>query len=296
MDTSLKKLSIASRGLHYKIGVAFCLVSVIPLLSCIYFIANYVLKNVQTVWETGIIIFITVAIIIMGLHLIRDITNSIVKISKEAKAISAGDSYLLIETNREDEIGELGTSLNTLIKRMKEKIDELYNLSRIVENSKIKDDLTSLYNERYIKERLSEEIKRAITYQRPCSFILFSIDDFIRFKQLGEGSAITSALKKLANIFSQNITEIDRAARIGDDRFAILLPEKNKRQAIQIADQICKRIEKVFKDETGPSKGLTVSGGVSENPIDGNIADEIFSKADAYLAEAMKDGKNRVVG
>lgn len=296
MNTSFKKLSLVSRGLKYKIGVAFCLVSIIPLLSCIYFIANYVLKNVQTVWETGIIVFITVIIIFTGLHLIRDITNSIIKISNEAKAITKGDSYRLIETDREDEIGELGSSLNILAKRMKEKIEELYNLSRIIENSKIKDDLTSLYNERYIKERLSEEIKRAITYQRPCSLILFNVDDFAKYSKLHGEPAVTLVLKKLAGIFSQHISDIDRAARIGDDKFAILLPEKNKRTAIQIADQICKRIEKTFKDELDPSKGLTVSGGISENPIDGNTADEIFAKADAYLAEAKTEGKNRVVG
>jgi nitrate/nitrite-specific signal transduction histidine kinase len=47
-----------------------------------------------------------------------------------------------------------------------------------IEKLEIKDILTGLYNQAFIMGRLQEEIQRAIIYQRPCSFIIFDIDNF----------------------------------------------------------------------------------------------------------------------
>ena len=47
-----------------------------------------------------------------------------------------------------------------------------------VEKLEIRDALTGLYNKAFIVNRLQEEIRRAITYRRPCAFILFDIDNF----------------------------------------------------------------------------------------------------------------------
>ncbi|GAJ02191.1 unnamed protein product, partial [marine sediment metagenome] len=53
---------------------------------------------------------------------------------------------------------------------------ESEELTKRIKQSTIKDDLTNLYNEKYIIARLDEEIKRAAFYQRPCSYILFDVD------------------------------------------------------------------------------------------------------------------------
>ncbi|MFA6321782.1 MAG: GAF domain-containing protein, partial [Candidatus Omnitrophota bacterium] len=55
-------------------------------------------------------------------------------------------------------------------------------LNKKTEELAIKDDLTDLYNKNFILNRLGEEIKRAIFYQRPCSFVIFGIDGFASFR------------------------------------------------------------------------------------------------------------------
>jgi len=69
-------------------------------------------------------------------------------------------------------------------------------------------------------------------------------------------------------------------ARISWDEFAVVLPERNKKEATEISEKIRDRVEEEFsrsqKDKGFP---LTVSGSVSENPIDGSTAEELFSKA-----------------
>ena len=91
-----------------------------------------------------------------------------------------------------------------------------------------------------------------------------------------------------------NTIPVGKAARIGGDEFAMLLPEKNKREASFIAEEVRNKISStnVLKEGTA---SLTVSVGVSENPIDGATSDELFKKAFDAMKQAKSSGKNKVV-
>ncbi|MCX5679951.1 MAG: sensor domain-containing diguanylate cyclase [Candidatus Omnitrophica bacterium] len=167
-------------------------------------------------------------------------------------------------------------------------------LSKKTDQLAIKDDLTDLYNKTFIMGRLEEEIRRAIFYQRPCSFIVFNIDNFRKFRDTHGELAAEEALKRLAKIFRDNLTPVGKAARIGGDDFAMLLPEKNKKEAGDIAEGLRKKIEGANLLRQGQAS-LTVSCGVGENPIDGATAEELYKKATAAVKEAKSMGKNRVV-
>ncbi len=158
----------------------------------------------------------------------------------------------------------------------------------------IQDDLTSLYNEKYITLRLTEEIKRGLLYQRPCSYIIFNVDAFDDFRRANGELATESALKKIAGVLEDHTAQIGRAARLAGDKFALLLPEKNKREAYRVAEDVRKKVE-CLDLEVGKKAGLTISGGVSENPIDGSSAEEIKEKAEDSLAEAKRLGKNKIL-
>ena len=159
----------------------------------------------------------------------------------------------------------------------------------------MKDDLTDLFNTNYILPRLDEEIKRAIFYQRPCSFLIFNIDDYKAFRELNGQIASEEMLKKVAAVLKGYEGQFGKAARLDADEFALLLPENNKREALDVAEEIRKKVESSrFVDSQ--KRPLTVSVGVSENPIDGSIGKELFKKAKEALARAKAKGKNRVSG
>jgi diguanylate cyclase (GGDEF)-like protein len=168
-------------------------------------------------------------------------------------------------------------------------------LVRRLEKLEIKDALTGLYNEAFIRSRLQEEIKRAIMYQRPCAFLVFDIDDFTKFREAFGSLQAEAILKKIAFLIKDSISEIDRSGRTADNEFSIILPEKNKRQAQAIAENIRKKIEYSFSEEKDPARKITISGGVSENPLDGVDAEQLLSKAKELLSFAKEQGKNRVV-
>lgn len=165
-----------------------------------------------------------------------------------------------------------------------------------VEKLEIKDALTGLYNASFIRNRLQEEIKRAIAYQRPCAFIAIDIDNFKIFHQNFGSLQAEAVLKKIASLIRDSVSEVDRVGRSGDDEFAVIVPEKNKRQGQEIAEGIRKKIEFVFSEEPDANKKITVSGGVSENPLDGIDAEELISKAKELVGLAKRQGRNRVVG
>ncbi|MCX5669431.1 MAG: diguanylate cyclase [Candidatus Omnitrophica bacterium] len=168
-------------------------------------------------------------------------------------------------------------------------------LAHRVEKLEIKDTLTGLYNYFFIQSRLQEEINRAIIYQRPCAFVIFDIDNFKNYRQKFGSICAESALKKVAVLIRDCISEVDRAGRTDDDEFSLILPEKNKRQAQEVAEEICKKVQASFCTDQDNGKCLTFSAGVSENPLDGVQVEQLTTKAKELLKKAKAGGKNRIV-
>ena len=179
------------------------------------------------------------------------------------------------------ELEELSDSLKTISNNARELLEKVEKLS-------LKDSLTGLYNGSYLRERLSEEIQRAVHYQQPCSLACFSVDNFDELLSRNGLKASEEALKSVAKVFSGYLSEFDRAARTSKGEFAVIFPDKNKKKVIEIADRI-------QKDIAGLSGGsFTVCIGISENPIDGTLAEELLSKAKERVKSARLKGVNRV--
>jgi len=230
------------------------------------------------------------------LEKIRDVFKAksclIVPVSMHGKGIG-----FLISGNKKDEITfkDDDTELIKVLGKQLGIAIENSILSRKAKELAVVDELTGLYNEKYIKGRLDEEIKRAILYQRPCSLLLFNIDNFKDYRDKHGEMATEDLIKRVATVLRDNATEVSKVARLGGDGFAILLPEKNKKEATQLAEDVRKNIEAIgAKLAKKGEKPLTVSGGVSENPIDGTTSRELFDKAVIAMKKAKLEGKNRI--
>ncbi len=168
-------------------------------------------------------------------------------------------------------------------------------LAHRIEKLETKDTLTGLYNQNFITSCLEDEIKRAIVYQRPCSFIIFDIDNFKNYREKFGLISAEAALKKIAVLVNGCISEVDRAGRTGDDEFSLILPERNKRQAKEVGEDVRKKIQLAFSSGQDSAKSITLSAGVSENPLDGVGAEQLINKAKELLKKAKTAGKDRVV-
>lgn len=170
-------------------------------------------------------------------------------------------------------------------------------LTKRAEELKVIDELTGLYNAGYMRSRLEEEVRRAIRYHRPCSLLLLNLDNFEQLQQMYGGLAGEGVLHQVAELLKGQATDVDRVGRMGPDEFALILPERNKRQAIDLGEAIRRAVEGcVFRNGNQPlPRSVTLSAGLSENPLDGSTAEELFAKAAQAVRSAKGQGKNRVV-
>ncbi|MFA5005487.1 MAG: diguanylate cyclase [Candidatus Omnitrophota bacterium] len=470
MASSKDRLSLNSRSLNQKLIVAFELMSILPLLVCVYLVSTYILPKFGMRLDIVASILTSILVAVVGFLVIKDIFDRLTSVTSEAKKIAAGDISLEVSVEHDDEVSDLGIVVNQLTQRIRGNMEELKNysvktnainleiqrrvvvlsnlmqisalitngskfddilkiaveksrllansdsaflffrdeaqdsfyvkiadganadylstlvvkhddelylkalnvnkfllldkqnflndnltvafyerfhlknaltmpvflkgkikavlgigntresfqytkddielldifakqiaiaiendiLSHRVEKLEVKDALTGLFNTSYIHNRLQEEIKRAINYQRPCSFIIFDIDNFKQFHQNFGLIAAEGAIKNIASLISKSLDEIARVGRTGDDEFAVVLPECNKRQAYEAAEEIRKKVEAAYNAQTEQGKKITVSAGVSENPLDGVEAQQLIAKAKELLNSAKRLGRNRV--
>ncbi|OQX81325.1 MAG: hypothetical protein B6D56_02600 [Candidatus Omnitrophica bacterium 4484_70.1] len=150
-------------------------------------------------------------------------------------------------------------------------------LSQKIEDMEIYDSLTGVYNEKFLLERLEEEIKRAAVYQRPCGFILFRIDNYFSLQNELGLVKIEKVLKRTVNEIKGNIRSIDIIGRIGEEKIGVILIEKNKRQSKEVASQLKEKLESL------PDFNCKISFAVAESPLDGENASQLFRQANSYL-------------
>ena len=173
------------------------------------------------------------------------------------------------------------------------------HLQQQMKNLAITDELTGLYNFRYLMERLEEELKRAQRYKRPLAMIMADIDRFKECNDIFGHLEGNKVLKSLAYVLKVNVREIDIVGRYGGEEFIIILPEAGKEEAQEIAERIRSKVEKYnFMINKKPSeeieKKLTLSLGVTSCFQEVISAPSLIYKVDQALYQAKQKGRNRV--
>lgn len=167
------------------------------------------------------------------------------------------------------------------------------------------DDLTGLYNDRYMYARLREEMDR--TDSGPCALLFIDLD---HFKPVNDtyGHLIGSQVLREVGYVLRRLTAGEDAvlARYGGDEFTVLLPGRSAEDARALAERVRQSIsEAVFLEEDrGPDlpalhlrNAITVSIGVADTNGEGRGTDAVRSllrRADQAMYAAKGAGKNRV--
>lgn len=159
----------------------------------------------------------------------------------------------------------------------------------------IRDELTGLYNHRYLQERLVEEFTRAVRYSHPLSCILVDLDHFRRINEtLGYGVG-DEILKESADILQESSRLSDLIGRFGGEEFTLLLPHMDYQGTVELA----KRLRELFAEHSflndSHQIAMTTSIGVSCYPEDAmKHRSDLFHFADQALLRAKAAGRNRV--
>ena len=158
------------------------------------------------------------------------------------------------------------------------------------------DELTGVYNRRYLTEALQIEVRKSARTGRPFSVAMMDVD---RFKMLNDhyGHAVGDhVLVTVAGLLKEKLRSTDIVARYGGEEFVIIFFDTSKASAFAVAEGLRTLIaETSFDTDTVTiQQPVTVSIGIATCPEDGGDGNVILEKADEAMYKAKKNGRNQV--
>ena len=161
----------------------------------------------------------------------------------------------------------------------------LYSQAKILT---ITDDLTNVFNYRYLNNILDRELVRAQRLNSSMSVLFLDLDSFKEVNDQHGHLLGSKILVELAGLLKGAVRKVDAVARYGGDEYTVVLTDTNSKGAVIVAERIRQMVEDyTFTESEGYPIQLTVSIGVASYPEHGVSKVELLHLAD----EAMYKGK-----
>lgn len=162
-----------------------------------------------------------------------------------------------------------------------------------------RDELTGVYNRRYLEKRLQKEWNTCYEAQESISGCLIDIDFFKHFNDTYGHLFGDDILRKVSAELMKNLEEPDAfLARYGGEEFIVILKGRSKEECLVFAEKICKAIEKlqIVHRASNVSLYLTLSIGIANVvPQAGMKNEDLIRQADIALYKAKDKGRNKVI-
>jgi diguanylate cyclase (GGDEF)-like protein len=182
-----------------------------------------------------------------------------------------------------------------------------------------RDELTELYNDRYLHGSLSKIIDEAVASGSECGIIFLDLDHFKEVNDTHGHLVGSQLLSKVGATLKQIIPGEGLAARYGGDEFVIALPGAGRQETLWVAETIRQNIAdqafivKADPDTAGEGPDLRIDGVITcsigiatlqsdimpalsaENGDAKKAKDQLLRKADTCMYAAKELGRNRTI-
>ena len=157
------------------------------------------------------------------------------------------------------------------------------------------DDVTEVYNARYLLQATEHEIRRAERSGKALSVLFLDLDRFKRVNDQYGHLVGSNVLRHLSRVLADCVRQIDTLARYGGDEFTILLVDTDHDSAFGVAERIRRTVaDTLFEGEGGVPIRLTISIGVGTFPLHARERDGLLDVADKAMYRAKSLGRNCV--
>jgi two-component system cell cycle response regulator len=210
-----------------------------------------------------------------------------------AKGLDLGaNDYLVRPVERSELLARCDTQIRR--KRLQDRLNQNYRRSLSLA---LTDELTGLYNRRYLFAHLDELIERANRDGIRVALLLFDIDHFKKVNDTHGHAAGDEVLRQIAARASNSVRNADLVARLGGEEFVVVMPETELAIAAAVAERLRAAIARQpFSVGVAAARlSLTVSIGVTVASRGGDARDRMLARADDALYAAKAGGRNRIV-
>ena len=282
--------------------------------------SNDVIRDGILLGLAGLAISILLIFLIM-----TSISKPISKLSHDMSHIANGNLHVEIDIGGEDEVGNLGKSLQRIAQILHKLLEDInamivehkrgntdYDLNteefqgdyRTLADSvselaaiSMKDQLTGLPNRRSFDSRLDLEWNGAIREKRNLSILIIDLDYFKDYNDTFGHQQGDVALQAVADAIKRALKRsIDFAARWGGEEFVVLLPLTDHRGALIVAESFRAEIEN-SRIRCADEKGAAITASIGINtliPTPQDTLESFVAGADSALYRAKETGRNRI--
>jgi diguanylate cyclase (GGDEF)-like protein len=181
-------------------------------------------------------------------------------------------------------------------------MDDLIRWGTIARRRTIQDELTGLYNQRFLEDALKDRFQHWEIGLRKMSLVMMDLDKIHAINERYGSLAGDKVIIAVAETIRSVMRSTDICARFSGDEFAILLPDAAGEDAARTADRLRETIslrEVPVPDQKGPDPVVILyprtSIGVAEAPTNANSVEALMLAADQALRKAKDQGRNKVV-
>ena len=159
------------------------------------------------------------------------------------------------------------------------------------------DDVTGLFNFRYLDVALDSEFRRLQRFHTPFSLLFIDLDDFKRVNDIHGHLTGSSILRQVGQQIKAALRDVDIVIRYGGDEFVVVLIGTNSKQALLAAERVRTQVDRFRFKVEGSSELIHVSTsiGVASCPEHAKDKQAVLRLADETMYTAKRGGKNRVV-
>jgi len=261
-------------GIRYHVGYknenGNTVVALVPEMDC------HAERNSLLV-DTIIFLFITLIIIIAVINIFIEVTLE--PLNRVIKKINNTFTDL-----------DLKSGEDNLYKDEVESLGDFLHLTVI-------DQLTGIYNRRYLDGSLKKIIKLHSRAGISLSLLMLDIDYFKKYNDTYGHSAGDNCLKAVASALSQCvIRNEDFVARYGGEEFTVVLPNTDEKGAQVVAEKMLEKVRRcnILHEASDIAECVTVSIGGTTGIINHlQHGSDYIKAADEALYESKNNGRNR---
>ena len=195
-----------------------------------------------------------------------------------------------------EELNQLGAAFDEMTSELQSRDAQLQDALERLRAQAVTDELTGLYNRRYLWNAMEAELTRARRKKLPMAVMLFDIDHFKKLNDLRGHQAGDMVLQCIAKVVRRVVRGTDIVARYGGEEFIVVMPEASEEVALLRARELRARIAEMPLSYEGASLGgITVSIGIGLSEDASPSGDVLVREADAAMYEAKARGRDQVV-